>query len=182
MRAATVAVHRSASAKAADLSPGAHNVPRKAARMPHCQQHSGWLLGRSHAPSFVGHIKLVAKKQLPITKERSGDPRVIMRKTWQSYWLTVCLESTFLHSAPKTDASAAMITGGELMLVVNPTSYKSSGGNARVNFGTWANTGLSSVLLPQGCNRYTDYDSQVCFSCRHSDHSLDHILLGQESS
>lgn len=38
------------------------------------------------------------------------------------------------------------------------------------------------MLLSQGYNRYTDYVSQVCFSCRHSDHSLDHILFRQETS
>ena len=115
---ATVAVHRSALTKKADFSPSAHTVPRKPAHMPHCQPQSGWLLGKSHTP-LLKVIRLVAKKQRHVTKGRSSDPRVLMRKTRQSYWLTLSLESTFLHSSPEIFAPGTMITGGELMLVMN---------------------------------------------------------------
>lgn len=75
-----MAVHRSALAKAADFSAGAHTVPRKA---PHVSLSATLCLTPWKEPcSFlVGHIRLlVAKKQLPITKGRSSDSRLLMRE------------------------------------------------------------------------------------------------------
>lgn len=120
VRAARAAVHRSTLAQAAASSPGSHTVPRKAAHTTHCQPHFSRLLGRSHPP-----ILWVIQGQWP----RNSSLLLKEGQTIQEYWwekdmtkllIPMSLRSKFCHSSPETDAPAAMMTGGEAMLAVNP--------------------------------------------------------------